>query len=62
MVAAAVFAPHTLDAVARDEAWQLTGELDSALHPGRFSAGRVRALVDPRPLFDQALARWGARR
>ncbi|RJQ69539.1 DUF4129 domain-containing protein [Pseudonocardiaceae bacterium YIM PH 21723] len=57
LASAAVFAPHTLDTVTKDEAWQLATELDGTLYPKPFSVPRLRAAVDPRPLYPQVLAR-----
>lgn len=47
----AVYAPERLGAADADEAWDLVARLRSRLHPGLVSAARLRALVDPRPLW-----------
>ncbi|MEU3642825.1 transglutaminaseTgpA domain-containing protein [Lentzea sp. NPDC034063] len=48
---AAVYAPETLDDADADQSWRLVTELREQLHSGRASLSRLRAAVDPRPLW-----------
>jgi hypothetical protein len=47
----AVYAPEHLDDSDAEQAWQLVARLRGRLHPRRLSAARLRAAVDPRPLW-----------
>lgn len=47
----AVYAPDRLDDSDVDEAWRLVARLRSRLYRRRVSAARLRAAVDPRPLW-----------
>lgn len=47
----AVYAPEHLDSSDADRAWELVAGLQARLHPERLSAARLRAAVDPRPLW-----------
>lgn len=47
----AVYAPERLDGSDADRAWDLVAALRARLHPERLSAARLRAAVDPRPLW-----------
>ncbi|MGW4211202.1 DUF3488 and transglutaminase-like domain-containing protein [Lentzea sp. NPDC004789] len=47
----AIYAPERLDRQAAGHAWELVARLDAELYPGRMSAARLRAALDPRPLW-----------
>ncbi|MGW6935330.1 transglutaminase TgpA family protein [Lentzea sp. NPDC054927] len=47
----AVYAPECLDESDAAEAWRLVAALRDRLHPRRVSAARLRAAMDPRPLW-----------
>jgi hypothetical protein len=47
----AIYAPEHLDGQDADRAWELVAQLNAELYPGRLSAARLRAALDPRPLW-----------
>ncbi|SFQ99703.1 protein of unknown function [Lentzea waywayandensis] len=47
----AIYAPEHLDRPEAEQAWEQVARLTAELYPGRMSAGRVRAALDPRPLW-----------
>lgn len=47
----ATYAPDCLDESDADEAWRLVARLHTLLHRRRVSAARLRAVLDPRPLW-----------
>lgn len=47
----AIYAPAHVDQPEADRAWELVARLEAELYPGRMSAARVLAAVDPRPLW-----------
>ncbi|TWP52510.1 DUF4129 domain-containing protein [Lentzea tibetensis] len=47
----AVYAPEHLDRSDAEQAWRLVAQLHTELYPRRTSAARLRAAVDPRPLW-----------
>ena len=47
----AIYAPEHLDRQDADRAWELVALLDAELYPGRLSAARLRAALNPRPLW-----------
>ncbi|GGU32225.1 transglutaminase TgpA family protein [Lentzea flava] len=47
----AIYAPEHLDRHDADEAWKLLARLNAELYPRRLSAARLRAALDPRPLW-----------
>ncbi|PWK84963.1 transglutaminase-like putative cysteine protease [Lentzea atacamensis] len=47
----AIYAPEQLDRPDADQAWELVERLNAELYPGRMSAARLRAALDPRPLW-----------
>ncbi|MEU0880557.1 DUF3488 and transglutaminase-like domain-containing protein [Lentzea sp. NPDC005914] len=47
----ATYAPEHLDRQAADRAWELVARLNAELYPRRMSAARLRAELDPRPLW-----------
>ncbi|MET8758775.1 DUF3488 and transglutaminase-like domain-containing protein [Lentzea sp. NPDC004782] len=47
----AIYAPEHLDRQDADQAWELVTLLNAELYPGRLSAARLRAALDPRPLW-----------
>jgi hypothetical protein len=54
----AIYAPERLGRAEADEAWELVTRLNTGLHPRRLSPARLRAAVDPRPLWTE----WGTAR
>ncbi|KJK45102.1 hypothetical protein UK23_27190 [Lentzea aerocolonigenes] len=60
----AVYAPELLSVAEADHAWELVARLNAGLYPGRISAARLRAALDPRPLWtswSNGRRRWRAR-
>ncbi len=49
----AVYAPEHLDESDTEQAWRLVAQLRTGLYPRRISAVRLRAAVDPRPLWTE---------
>ncbi|MCX2952749.1 DUF3488 and transglutaminase-like domain-containing protein [Lentzea sp. NEAU-D7] len=47
----AIYAPELIGRPESDQAWEHEARLNAGLHPRRLSAARVRAAVDPRPLW-----------
>ncbi|WP_086662376.1 transglutaminase TgpA family protein [Lentzea kentuckyensis] len=47
----AIYAPEHVDESDADEAWRLVAQLHTRLHRRRVSVTRLRATVDPRPLW-----------
>ncbi|MET9632615.1 DUF3488 and transglutaminase-like domain-containing protein [Lentzea sp. NPDC006480] len=47
----AIYAPEHLDRADADHAWELLARLNTELYPGRVSAARLLAAVNPRPLW-----------
>lgn len=58
LVTTAIWAPEQLVQAEADQAWELVARLKAALYPRRVSAARLRAAVDPRPLWTE----WGVAR
>ncbi|RDI19239.1 transglutaminase family protein [Lentzea flaviverrucosa] len=54
----AIYAPELLGQPESDQAWEHEARLNAVLHQRRLSVARVRAAVDPRPLWTS----WGATR
>ncbi|SMD21023.1 transglutaminase TgpA family protein [Lentzea albidocapillata] len=54
----AIYAPEHVDQAGADRAWELLARLNTELYPRRMSAARLRAALDPRPLWTE----WGAAR
>lgn len=47
----AIYAPEQIDPAEADQAWELVARLNAGLYPGRMSAARLLAALDPRPLW-----------
>jgi transglutaminase-like putative cysteine protease len=47
----AIYAPEHLGQPEADQAWELVARLTAELYPRRLSAARLRAALDPRPLW-----------
>ncbi|MBP2329593.1 transglutaminase-like putative cysteine protease [Kibdelosporangium banguiense] len=62
LATAAVFAPDHLDQRAAERAWHLAAQLHTDLYPRQVSLRRLRAAVDPRPLWTNRCAARERRR
>ncbi|MET9225497.1 DUF3488 and transglutaminase-like domain-containing protein [Lentzea sp. NPDC003310] len=58
LATAAIYAPELVGRPESDQAWEHEARLRAGLHPQRLSTARVRAAVDPRPLWTA----WSVRR
>ncbi|MDX8048623.1 DUF3488 and transglutaminase-like domain-containing protein [Lentzea sp. BCCO 10_0798] len=58
LATAAIYAPEHVDRQKADQAWAQVGRLNAGLYPARVSAARVRAAVNPVPLWSS----WAAAR
>jgi transglutaminase-like putative cysteine protease len=57
----AIYASEHVDRADAEHAWELVARLNTELYPRRLSAARLRATLDPRPLWTARRAAWRRR-